>query len=363
MNDKKPAISYFYGFFVFLAIAVVAEFIYAGITGVFQGSVLSIMELSLSFDNAVVNAIILQTMAIYWRKAFLTWGMLIAVFGMRLIFPILIVSVTTGMSFFDAFDLAISNPSLYEEYIFQNYAKIMAFGSMFLFMIFLDFLLNEEKDIHWISFIEKNAAKWASIDGMKVFLVILFGIIIVYCLPEIRTIHGHEIIFDKFEIIISMLIGLLAYMLVGFIKNILEKNDQTEIMSDEEVNQNLSKNIALKGGIASFLYLEMIDMSLSFDGVLAAFAVSQNIIIIMLGLGVGAMAVRSLTLLMVDNNTVDDFIYLEHGAMWSIGLLAALMSIQLYTDVPEWIIATLAILPIAVAFIHSYLSKDSTISN
>jgi len=356
--EQKSAISYFYSFFIFLGLAIIVEYLYAGIFGVIQGNVLSVMELSLSFDNAVVNAIILQTMSIYWRKAFVTWGMLIAVFGMRLVFPVLIVSISTGMSIVDAFNLAVSNPSLYEEYIFLSYAKIMAFGSMFLFMIYLDFLLNEEKDVHWIGWIEESASKWAGIDGIKIFLAILAGLCVMYFLPAQRLVHGHIVILDKFHILVSMIIGLLSYLFVGFIKNFLEDNNQEEEKTDEEVAQELSKNIALKGGIASFLYLEMIDMSLSFDGVLAAFAVSQNIIIIMIGLGVGAMAVRSLTLLMVDKKTIDEFIYLEHGAMWSIGLLSVIMSTQLYIDIPEWIIVTVAILPIAIAFIHSHYSKN-----
>jgi hypothetical protein len=353
LEKPRSAISYFYSFFLFLAVATVAEFLYAGAMGVFQGTVLSVMELSLSFDNAVINALILQTMTLRWRRAFITWGMLFAVFGMRLVFPVLIVSVTTGMSFADAFNLAITNPTLYESYIFENYAKIMAFGSIFLLMIFVEFLLNSEKEIHWIAIVERNAAKWASVDGLKIFFVVLFGLMVTHFLPQSREIHGHLVVFEKYDILISMLFGLLSFMMIGFIKNYLEGNDVHEPKDREEIAHSVSGDLALKGGLASFLYLEMIDMSLSFDGVLAAFAVSQNIIIIMLGLGVGAMAVRSLTLLMVDKKTVYEFVYLEHGAMWSIGLLAFLMSIQLFVEVPEVLVAILAILPISVAFFHS----------
>jgi len=154
-----------------------------------------------------------------------------------------------------------------------------------------------------------------------------------------------------------MIYGVLLFLSIEFLRGILEDDggasDTHSKEAEREKIENVAHQTAAKGGFASFVYLELIDMSFSFDGVLGAFAVSQNVVIIMLGLGAGAFAVRNLTLLMVDRGTVSEYKYLEHGAMWSIGLLSASMLIQIFAHLPEGIIVVLAIVPIAIAFIQS----------
>uniref|UniRef100_UPI0035C95A02 DUF475 domain-containing protein n=1 Tax=uncultured Sphingomonas sp. TaxID=158754 RepID=UPI0035C95A02 len=97
----------FYGSIIFtivcLILAGVLGFLQPGgvstaLEFVFLAAVLGAMEASLSLDNAVVNASILKDMAPVWQRRFLTWGMLIAVFGMRIVFPILIVAVSAMIS-------------------------------------------------------------------------------------------------------------------------------------------------------------------------------------------------------------------------------------------------------------------------
>ena len=92
---------------------------------------------------------------------------------------------------------------------------------------------------------------------------------------------------------------------------------------------------AVKSGLAGFLYLETLDASFSFDGVIGAFAITHDIIIIAIGLGVGAMFVRSMTLMLVDKGTLGEFRYLEHGAFYAIGALSALMYIGTLMEVSE----------------------------
>ena len=162
-QTQKSTLSYFNTFFVFFGISVIIEFFYMGVLGIVQGTTLTILELSLSFDNAVVNALILVNMPPIWRRRFLTWGMLIAVFGVRLIFPILIVFATTDLSLVESFSLAINNPAEYEKVIMASHHIVMAFAGIFLIMIFLSFLFNENKDVYWIAFIEKYASRWSSI--------------------------------------------------------------------------------------------------------------------------------------------------------------------------------------------------------
>jgi len=360
MNEsvkQKSTLSYFNSFFLFFALSLVIELFYMGILGAIQGVTLTILELSLSFDNAVVNALILVNMPPIWRKRFLTWGMLIAVFGVRFIFPILIVFATTELSFIESFSLAINNPAEYEKVIMASHHIVMAFGGIFLLMIFLSFLFNENKDVHWIAIIEKYASRWSSIGDLKILIAILIVASIGFFAPTELTIDGVLTKIDKADIVLPMIYGVLLFLAIEFLRGILEDDGtkhETQNMEDErEKIEHIANSKLAKGGFASFIYLELIDMSFSFDGVLGAFAVSQNIIIIMLGLGAGAFAVRNLTILMVDRGTVAEYIYLEHGAMWSIGLLALSMITQIFIHLPHGLIIAFAIIPITIAFIHS----------
>ena len=224
-------------------------------------------------------------------------------------------------------------------------------------MIFLSFLFNENKDVHWIQIIEKYASRWSSVGDLKILIAILTVAIIGFYSPSEILIDGVLKQIDKADIILPMIYGILLFLSIEFLRGILEddgtKHDTKNAESEREKIERVANSKLAKGGLASFIYLELIDMSFSFDGVLGAFAVSQNIIIIMLGLGAGAFAVRNLTILMVDRGTVAEYKYLEHGAMWSIGLLATSMIVQIFVHLPHGLIITFAIIPIAIAFIHS----------
>ena len=355
--NQKSTLSYFNTFFLFFGISVIIEFFYMGVLGIVQGTTLTILELSLSFDNAVVNALILVNMPPLWRKRFLTWGMIIAVFGVRFIFPILIVFATTELSFIESFSLAINDPAQYEKVIMASHHIVMAFGGVFLLMIFLSFLFNENKDVHWIASIERYASRWASIGDLKILIAILTVAIIGFYAPSEISIDNVLTKIDKADIVLPMIYGILLFLCIEFLRGILEddgeKHDSNDSETEREKIEHVANSKLAKGGLASFIYLELIDMSFSFDGVLGAFAVSQNIVIIMLGLGAGAFAVRNLTILMVDRGTVAEYKYLEHGAMWSIGLLAISMIVQIFTHLPHGLIIAFAIIPIAIAFIQS----------
>lgn len=354
---QKSTLSYFNTFFLFLGVSLIIEFFYMGILGMIQGTTLTILELALSFDNAVVNALILVNMSPIWRRRFLTWGMLIAVFGVRLLFPILIVFATTELTFIESFSLAINNPVEYEKIIKASHHIVMAFGGVFLLMIFLSFLFNENKDIYWIVIIEKYASRWSSIGNLKTLIAILIVAVIGYYAPSNILIDDVLKEIDKADIVLPMIYGILLYLCIEFLRGILEddgtKHETNSMEEEREKIEHVVNSKLAKGGFASFVYLELIDMSFSFDGVLGAFAVSQNIVIIMLGLGAGAFAVRNLTILMVDRGTVAEYRYLEHGAMWSVGLLAISMIIQIFIHLPHGLIIAFAIIPIAIALIHS----------
>ncbi len=337
--NQKSTLSYFNTFFLFFGISVIIEFFYMGVLGIVQGTTLTILELSLSFDNAVVNALILVNMPPLWRKRFLTWGMLIAVFGVRFIFPILIVFATTDLSLVESFSLAINDPAEYEKVIMASHHIVMAFGGVFLLMIFLSFLFNENKDVHWIASIEKYASRWASIGDLKILIAILTVAVIGFYAPSEISIDNVLTKIDKADIVLPMIYGILLFLCIEFLRGILEddgeKHDSNDSETEREKIEHVANSKLAKGGLASFIYLELIDMSFSFDGVL------------------GAFAVRNLTILMVDRGTVAEYKYLEHGAMWSIGLLAISMIVQIFTHLPHGLIIAFAIIPIAIAFIQS----------
>src|SRR3954464_2110928 len=132
--------------FAITALGLVAAFVYGGTTALVTVVILAIREISLSFDNAVVNAKVLERMSPFWQKIFLTVGVVIAVFGMRLLFPLVIVAVTAGMGPVKAFGLALDDPDAYQQAMESAHPLIAAFGGMFLLMLFLEFVFQEHPE-------------------------------------------------------------------------------------------------------------------------------------------------------------------------------------------------------------------------
>lgn len=276
-----------------------------GARAMFVVLILSVLEISLSFDNAVVNATVLKDMDAVWRRRFMTWGMLIAVFGMRVIFPVLIVAVVAGISPWGALQMAVRQPDVYAATLTSAHVVVAGFGGTFLLMVFLKFFLDKEKDIHWIRLLEAPLSK---VGRMQAFEIAL-------CLLAIYLMNGWLPQAERLPFVLSSLAGLMTYIVVDGFSALLEGE-----------NDGVADTVALaRTGLSSFLYLEVLDASFSFDGVIGAFALSNNIFIIAIGLGVGAMFVRSLTILFVEKGTLDQFRYLEHGAFYAIGALAAIM--------------------------------------
>jgi len=289
----------------------------SGLASIFIVLVLGILEVSLSFDNAVVNAIKLEKMNEKWRNRFLTWGMLIAVFGMRFLFPVLVVAVFAKIGLFEVAQIALTNPNEYANYLHQTHSPIVAFGGAFLLMLFLSYFFSANKEVHWMKRTEKCLKYCGNLNGAETIVTLL-----ALCFTQ-----SHVQAEQRLLVIISGISGIILYLLINGLTDWLEKKD------DESVYQ-LSTTV--KGaGVIGFLYLELIDASFSLDGVLGAFALSKDIIIITIGLSIGAMFVRSLTMMLVEKKTLDKYLYLEHGAHWAIGALAAIMLTSSYREVPE----------------------------
>ena len=313
---------YFSLSFLIAVIGLVLAFFIGKFEAVYLTAILAILEVSLSFDNAVVNAKILKSMDPVWQKRFLTWGILIAVFGMRFIFPILIVAAAANLGIVETIKIALYEPHKYHEVLSSAENLIYAFGGAFLWMVFSDFLF-EEKEVRWIKPIEKTAEKFGKVSNISLMIAIIIGISVVY---EIKD----------YKVAIAFFLGLLSYSLI------------------KGINDALSAE-GIKNGLMGLIYLEVLDASFSFDGVIGAFAITSNILIIMIGLGIGAMFVRSLTLWMVEKGVLDEYKYLEHGAHYAIGILAVIMLLKIFIEIGEVVTGTLGLLLLIIAFIHSKL--------
>ncbi len=289
-------------------------------TGTFSGmlavfficAVLAVLEISLSFDNAIVNANKLKEMTPVWQRRFLTWGILIAVFGMRIIFPLAIVAIAAQIGPFAALRLAIADPGEYARIMNEAHLGIAAFGGTFLMMVALNFFFDEHKEIHWVHAIESRVSNYASIRGAEIAFVLVLMLLFASQLADA----------ERATFISAALYGLLTFLLVDVLGNVLDRS--AEAMSD-----------AAKGGLGAFLYLEVLDASFSFDGVIGAFALTQNLFVIAIGLGIGAMYVRSMTIMLVDRGTLGEYRYLEHGAFYAILILSVIMYAQAIVHVPE----------------------------
>lgn len=344
---------YFDMIFTTIALAVAAwwGFSHGGMGGLISAlsitAILAVMEISLSFDNAVVNASVLKHWDKFWKMIFLTVGILIAVFGMRLVFPIVIVAVTADMGMMDVVNLALYNPTEYSAKLMAHHAEISAFGGMFLMLVFLNFLFDDQ-DVHWFDWLESRLSKLGKVDAMSVFVALVILMI------SLTWVNAEQ----KAAVLIAGVWGILVYLGVQVISGLLEGDleEAEEEMEDGIASNGSAANVGsavMKGGIAGFLYLEVLDASFSFDGVIGAFAITNDVIIIMLGLAIGAMFVRSMTIYLVDKGTLDEFIYLEHGAHYAIGALAIIMLLSMKFHVPEIVTGLIGIAFIGWAIIAS----------
>ncbi|MET9108010.1 DUF475 domain-containing protein [Streptomyces zhihengii] len=318
--------------------------------------ILSILEISLSFDNAVVNAGILKKMNAFWQKIFLTIGILIAVFGMRLVFPVVIVAISAKVGPIEAVQLAMDDPDRYEALVTDAHPAIAAFGGMFLLMIFLDFIF-EKREHTWLSWIEKPLAKLGKVDMLSA-CVALIALLLsaMYFAVEAHTSSGHA---DKTAtVLLAGVAGLITYLVVGglsgYFEDKLEEEEEREHEEEEQAKREgkpvSAVGLAGKAAFFLFLYLEVLDASFSFDGVIGAFAITNHIFWMALGLGIGAMYVRSLTVYLVREGTLDDYVYLEHGAHYAIGALAGILLVTIRFEISEFITGLLGVVLIGASF-------------
>ena len=168
-------------------------------------------------------------------------------------------------------------------------------------------------------------------------------------------------------VLLSGVAGLITYLVVGGVSGYFEDKLEDEDEDEDEAEEAAAAarrarsgngavvGLAGKAAFFMFLYLEVIDASFSFDGVIGAFAITNDIFEMALGLGIGAMYIRSLTVYLVRKGTLDDYVYLEHGAHYAIGALAVILLVTIKYEIPEVITGLVGVALIGLSFASSVI--------
>lgn len=332
MGVLRSYLKYFLGSSVFAVLALGAAFflgygwegtVEGGLGALLTALMLGLLETSLSFDNAVVNAKILGPMTPFWRTMFVTLGMVVAVFGMRVVFPLLLVWLVSQLPLMQVITMTWNDPLRFQTILLDQHLMIAGFGGAFLWMVFTQFFFDPAKKDHWIPGVEKALARCGRIESVSA-LVALGVALAVYCgLPDHRA-----------EFLLASVLGIVVFLFVEGLGTLMH-----------------NPRLAAGTGLGAFLYLEILDASFSFDGVIGAFAITDDLYLIGLGLGIGAFFVRSMTIQMVEQKTLATLRYLEHGAFWAIGALACIMDLgALGFEVPELVSGSVGLVFIGLSF-------------
>lgn len=310
---------------------------YGGLVNIWLYAILVLLEVTFSFDNAVINSKVLAKMSPTWQTIFLTVGIFIAVFVVRFALPILIVMMAAGLGFGEVIDMALNDPDHYSHVLHDASAVINAFGGAFLLMIGISYFIDRKKDIHWLSHVEKRLALAGKYENFKALVMLGFALLLYMTVDDEH----------KTVVLVASISGIVLHMLLEVMGAFFEHHQAKNV-----------KHLVGWSAFMSFLYLEVLDASFSFDGVIGAFALTSDILLIIAGLGAGAIWVRSLTIYLLRSGTLGKFRYLEHGAHWAILALGSVMMLKLYNiELPEWMIGSFGLVFISTAVISSVVEK------
>ncbi len=289
-----------------------------GLDAALVALILIAVEITFSFDNAIINAKVLNRLSVFWHKLFLTVGVVIAIFGMRILFPIVIVAAAANLSISNVLHLALHDPNLYAEKLNQAHVSIAAFGGAFLLTLALQFFLDGNREELWLERLER-----ALHNLSKVWLappLAFIAVLIVAFLPANQ--HQHETL-------VAGTFGVAVYSAMQLLNFAVSRVQRASERSD-----------GVQHGVAAlilFIYLQILDASFSFDSVIGAFAITDKIVLIAVGLGIGALWVRSLTVYIVQEKVLSTYKYLDHGAHYAILVLAVILLISVIVNVPDMI--------------------------
>lgn len=295
---------------------------------------LAVLEISLSFDNAVVDANRLEMMSEIWRRRFLTWGILIAVFGMRIFFPLAVVSVAAGISPIAAVEVALYDPAAYSAIIEEAHLSIAAFGVVFLMLVALSFFGDADKSDRWIPRLEGVLHQLGRSKVLPLVFALLIAVVFSFALTSAY----------RMDFLFAAACGGAAFLAVALLANVLDRPSAAATTA--------------RAGLGGFLYLEVIDASFSFDGVVGAFALTTNLFLIAIGLGIGAMYVRAFPIILVEQRTLTKYRCLESGALLSVLVLSAALLLQAAVHLHELLIGFASVSIICMAFLASLSAQE-----
>lgn len=306
-------------------VALATIYVWGGTGAFLMAALLSVLEVTLSFDNAVVNAKVLEKMSPLWQRRFLTWGIFVAVFGTRLVLPAIIVGLAAWISPLAAAQLAINDPTAYAHLLEGASHAISAFGGIFLLMVALKYFFDVGKNVHWIFWIERHLVRWGRVEAIELAIAL-------------ATLLGLSYLADNQATVLAAgSIGLLTFVVMQGITSTLD----------------IKAGAIAATGAVLFVYLNILDSAFSLDGVVGAFALTSQIPIIFVGLGIGAYFVRAITLYLVRKRTLEALRYLEHGAHWAILGLGLSMLAGIVTHVPEALTGLIGLVFVTLAYISS----------
>lgn len=286
---------------------------------------LSLFELVSSVDNAVINADVLSTMSKRARRWFLLWGMLIAVFAIRGLLPLFIVySLNPQAGLAGAFTAAFSDDPAVAEAIEAASPPLLVAGGVFLLFLFLHWLFLEPKNygLKGEEYIEKRGVWFFALVSVLLSVLVWYSI----------SLNG--------LMAFGAVIGSSIFFIVHGFRENAEKREKK--MIEDRKMSDWSK----------IMYLEVIDASFSIDGVLGAFAFTLSVPIILMGNGIGAIAVRQITIKHID--TVKKYKYLKNGAMYSVAILGTIMILDAFgLHIPEWLSPATTMLILGYFFLKS----------
>ena len=337
-----------YGFSILATLAVWALVaIYQGFGPFVTVIILTLLEITFSFDNAVINSRILVTLSKFWQTLFLTVGIILAVFVVRFFVPILIVAITAGLGLTEVVHLALDNPEKYSEELHESAHMIDAFGGTFLLLVGASFFIDAHKKLHWLKAVEKPLAKAGKLPFFTIGTMILMTAAIY--IGNLSRYSSDE----RNAILLAGVVAISLHLLMVFFDKV----------SGGQQRSTVKQKVGMAAFI-SFMYLQLLDASFSLDGVIGAFAITSSVVLIAAGLGAGAVWVRSMTIHLVRAGTLAKYKFLEHGAHWAIVILGAIMLIRLYgLELPEWATGSVGLIFIVLSIFSSVKAAQHSSKN
>ena len=271
---------------------------------------LAVFESITSIDNAIINAEILATMQAKARRWFLTWGILIAVFGIRGLLPWLIVWVMApGLSPWQALTATFTDDPAAQKAIQDSAPVLLIGGGVFFIFLFCNWLFQEPKKVGLpgVDFFARQGAWFYAVVSLALMLIVWFAL--------------------KKEPMLGFgaVVGSTAFFITHGFKRYAETQEERLLHAQTSMSD-----------IAKIIYLEVIDSTFSIDGVVGAFAFTLSVPLILLGNGIGAIVVRQLTIYNLDK--IKRYVYLKNGAMYSVLVLGFVMLAHGYgIHFPEWV--------------------------